>query len=101
LPNDPSELRKQYLSLKGNQVIDGIKRFLQFPFTPHAAPEEDYHVLNKKYFDDNHGIFGATDFIYFGAVDTNGTWRIGRSGNNLVFERREAGAYVTKGAFTP
>jgi hypothetical protein len=37
----------------------------------------------------------ATGF-YFGDQSTNGTWRIIRSGNDLVIERREAGAYVTK-----
>lgn len=35
-------------------------------------------------------------WLYFGGKDTNGTWRIGRSGDNLITERRESGAYVTK-----
>lgn len=33
---------------------------------------------------------------YFGDPDTDGTWRTVRSGNNLVFERRETGSWVTK-----
>jgi len=39
-------------------------------------------------------------WIYFGGKDTDGSWRIGRSGNNWNMERREAGAYVAKGAAT-
>ena len=47
------------------------------------------------------GVLGAADFAYFGDPATNGTWRIGRSGNNLNFERREAGLWVRKGAMLP
>ena len=47
------------------------------------------------------GVLSSADFIYFGAVDTNGTWRIGRSGDNLVFQRRESGTYVTKASMKP
>lgn len=39
---------------------------------------------------------GASDFHYFGDSGTDGSWRIGRSGNNLVHERRESGSWVTK-----
>ena len=39
-------------------------------------------------------------FIYFGEKDTDGTWRIGRSGTAWNMERRESGAYVAKGAST-
>lgn len=46
-------------------------------------------------------ILSSTDSIYFGAIATNGSWRIIRSGNDLVVERRESGAYVEKGKFTP
>jgi len=35
-------------------------------------------------------------YHYFGKTDVDGSWRIGRSGNNLVVERRESGSYVTK-----
>jgi len=34
--------------------------------------------------------------LYFGAPSTNGTWLITRSGNDLIFQRRESGSYVTK-----
>ena len=41
------------------------------------------------------------DPFYFGDASTNGTWRIATSGNNLAFQRREAGTYVTKFEMTP
>lgn len=44
---------------------------------------------------------GSTNYVYFGAEGTDGSWRIGRSGNNLVFERRESGSWVTKQTMTP
>jgi hypothetical protein len=46
-------------------------------------------------------LVGSTNAFYFGASDVDGTWRIVRSGNNLVFERRESGSYVTKFTMTP
>jgi hypothetical protein len=39
---------------------------------------------------------GAAEFFYLGAAAADGTWRIARNGNNLEFQRRESGAYVTK-----
>lgn len=38
---------------------------------------------------------------YFGDATTDGSWRIVRNGNNLVFERRESGSWVTKSTLTP
>jgi len=38
----------------------------------------------------------AAGNIYFGDPATNDSWRIVRSGNNLVIERRESGSWVTK-----
>lgn len=40
-------------------------------------------------------------WIYFGGKDTDGSIRIGRSGNDWNVERRESGAYVAKAAVTP
>lgn len=34
--------------------------------------------------------------VYIGDPGTDGTWRMIRSGNDLKFERRESGSYVTK-----
>jgi hypothetical protein len=41
------------------------------------------------------------DAYYFGDSSTDGSWRIIRSGNNLVRQRREAGVWTTKGTDTP
>lgn len=38
----------------------------------------------------------STGSVYFGDPTTNDSWRIVRSGNNLVIQRRESGSYVTK-----
>lgn len=50
--------------------------------------------------DGNVGI-GTTNCYYLGAEAVDGTWRSCRSGNNLVFERRESGSYVTKSTMVP
>lgn len=38
----------------------------------------------------------AADYTYWGPSGTDGTWRMGRSGDNFVIQRRESGSYVTK-----
>lgn len=38
----------------------------------------------------------STNYHYWGASDTDGSWRMGRSGDNFVIERRESGSWVTK-----
>jgi hypothetical protein len=52
------------------------------------TPDEDLHVDGDMRLDN--GAF------YFGDADTDGSWRITRTGDNLVFERRESGSWVTK-----
>lgn len=42
-----------------------------------------------------------TKAFYFGDKTTDGSWRIVRSGSDLSFERREAGAWVQKDIMTP
>ena len=37
-----------------------------------------------------------TGAVYFGDSETDGSWRITRSGNDLVIQRRESGSWVTK-----
>lgn len=39
--------------------------------------------------------------FYFGEKGTNGSWRLIRSGDNLVVQRLEVGSWVTKSTFTP
>lgn len=41
-------------------------------------------------------IMASTAYKYFGGSGTNGSWRIGRSGDDLVIERRESGVWVAK-----
>jgi hypothetical protein len=38
----------------------------------------------------------STSYVYLGASGTDGSWRIGRSSNDLVFQRRESSVWVTK-----
>lgn len=42
-----------------------------------------------------------TEAFYLGDPTANNSWRLARSGNNLVRQRREAGVWVTKGTDTP
>lgn len=41
----------------GEQIINGVKTFGDFPVTPCSAPMTDYQAANKKYVDDNAGAF--------------------------------------------
>lgn len=41
-------------------------------------------------------VTAAAQAFYMGDPDTDGTWRMVRSGNNLVLQRRESGEYATK-----
>ncbi|MEK6557279.1 MAG: hypothetical protein AABZ14_03150, partial [Candidatus Margulisiibacteriota bacterium] len=43
----------------------------------------------------------SANAFYFGDSATDGTWRIIRSGNNLVFQRRESGVWVDKSMVLP
>lgn len=41
-------------------------------------------------------VLSSTSSIYLGDAATDGTWRYTRSGNDLLFQRRESGVWVTK-----
>jgi hypothetical protein len=43
---------------------------------------------------------GSDDAVYFGGDVSDGSWRIVRSGNDLVIERRVSGSWVTKSTIT-
>lgn len=47
------------------------------------------------------GYLSSTGAFYLGNPSVDGTWRITRSGNNLVTERREVGVWVIKDTITP
>jgi len=40
------------------------------------------------------------EWFYWGQSDTNGSWRFGRSGDEMVLQRRESDTWVTKHTFT-
>lgn len=44
---------------------------------------------------------GSENAFYFGDPSTDGTWRIMRNGNNIVFQRRESDSWVSKSAISP
>ena len=44
---------------------------------------------------------GSGSAFYMGDPNTDGSWRIIRSGNNLSFDHRENGAWVSKSMVTP
>nr|BDD45352.1 hypothetical protein 28 [Elusimicrobiota bacterium] len=44
---------------------------------------------------------GSDNAFYFGDPTTDGTWRIIRDSDNLVFQRRESGYYISKSTMTP
>jgi hypothetical protein len=44
---------------------------------------------------------GSGNAFYLGDPESEGSWRITRNGNNLVFQRRESGSWVTKEKMTP
>lgn len=46
-------------------------------------------------------VVKSTDAFYLGDPNVDGSWRVTRSGNNLVRQRRESGSWVTKGTDTP
>ncbi len=39
---------------------------------------------------------GEDDWIYFGGIDVDGSWRVGRVGTNWEMQRYEAGEYIGK-----
>ena len=45
---------------------------------------------------DSDVVLSSDKKIYLGATGTDGSWRMGRNSNNLIFERRESGSWVTK-----
>ena len=96
------QIKRLFVALKGNQVIDGIKRFEQFGFTPHAAPEENYHFANKKYVDDA-TLFTKLEILASGNTEANenDNWQIIEDSGNLLFQKRIGGAWVTKWTITP
>ena len=73
-------------SYKGDYMA---KRILDFDDTFTSATQPDVGILADISIE-------STGSVYFGDSDTDGTWRITRSGTDLNIERRESGSYVLK-----
>jgi hypothetical protein len=41
----------------------------------------------------------STGYIYFGDVNTNGSWRMSISGATFIIEKRVGGVWVVSGTF--
>ena len=46
-------------------------------------------------------IAATTSFYYWGPTASDGSWRMGLSGGNMVIQKRESGSWVTKSTVTP
>ena len=46
-------------------------------------------------------VDGVDQVLYFGDENTDGSWRIVVSGDNLVIQKRESSVWVEKSSFTP
>ena len=42
---------------------------------------------------------GSSDVVYFGSATVDGSWKMYRSGNDLLFARRESSVWVDKGGY--
>jgi len=51
-------------------------------------------ISRKPQYDEIHLI--STGIIYLGDSSTDGSWRMVRSGNNLIFQRLESSTWTTK-----
>lgn len=49
----------------------------------------------------NNVILPSEGAYYFGDTNTDGSWRLVRSGNNLEVQRLESSSWVSKSTFTP
>lgn len=41
-------------------------------------------------------IMPVNKFVYFGAENVDGSWRIGVDSGNMIMEKRESGSWITK-----
>jgi hypothetical protein len=76
-----------------------IKRTTNNLSTPPTENRIRYSTPLEYGWDENGAV--NIDSLYFGETDVDGSWRIVRSGDDLVFERRESSSWVEKGAMSP
>jgi hypothetical protein len=48
----------------------------------------------------NANVYENGGYVYFGSMTADGSWRESIQGTDVIFERRESGVWVQKGAFT-
>lgn len=81
------------------------KKQVNFPTGTSGALEEGFMQIKDSFrdiYDDLTRMDSENQQVqYFGDRNTDGSWRIRVNGNNLVFERRESGAWVEKSAIVP
>lgn len=72
---------------------DGSIPFVEDGFLNEDNDNLSWNNENKVFYAD--GV--RTKILYFGDSEVDGTWRIIPSGDNLNFEKREAGAWIRHG----
>ena len=87
-------------SLKDAETIDDIVTILEELISSLDIDRRRLISTLQKLGSESYEL-GSTYYIYYGDSDTNGSWRTGRDGNNLVQQRRESGSWVTKDTITP
>jgi hypothetical protein len=82
--------------------MSGIKRPANVPdYQKHTSIMLDFFkrlISREPQLDEIHLVAAGT--IYLGDSETDGSWRISRSGTDLHFDRRESGSWVNKGSHT-
>jgi hypothetical protein len=93
---DFMEFHTNTFKIDHNFVITGtVPRFLGNTWQSGNVPSEVHNSMMADL------ALRSTDSFVLGDPSVDGSWRLTRSGNNLVRQRREAGVWVTKGTDTP
>jgi hypothetical protein len=87
--NAQTGLRINNAAAAGNYLRGNGTNFVSSPIQ-----QSDITALNDI-------VLPSTGATYYGAVNTDGSWRTIRSGNDLLHQRRESGTWVTKQTITP
>ncbi len=85
-------------SIDQRQFDQGVFPFDAWEYQdPHTVANPDLIVQEPYEFKVERSVeVGADDAVYFGDKTTNDSWRITRSGDDLLVQQREAGSWVTK-----
>ena len=91
-----SEIKLSEMSVATSWSTDDLLYIVDDPGGTPASKKITCENLFEKVASDVVLTDSAAAF-YLGDPNTNGSWRIVRSGDNLVRQRRESGSWVTKG----